>query len=71
MKKVVHFEVHFVILYSKTELLSVIIVAFFMVWCTTLFVVWRWHGLPSFTEGWGIFMKQTIGCDLLFLIVMK
>lgn len=28
MKKVVHFEVHFVILYSKTELLNLIWLAF-------------------------------------------
>ena len=28
MKKVVHFEVHFVILYSKTELLSIITQSF-------------------------------------------
>ncbi|HCV7181658.1 TPA: hypothetical protein OWN67_000869 [Staphylococcus aureus] len=40
-----------------------------MVWCTTLFVVCWWHGLPSFTEG-GIFRKQAVGCDLLLLIVM-
>ena len=31
MKKVVHFEVHFVILYSKTELLSRSPVLFFIV----------------------------------------
>ncbi len=29
MKKVVHFEVHFVILYSKTELLNLRWIAFF------------------------------------------
>lgn len=31
MKKVVHFEVHFVILYSKTELLSLLAVNFFSI----------------------------------------
>lgn len=31
MKKVVHFEVHFVILYSKTELLRKLPLAFFYV----------------------------------------
>lgn len=30
MKKVVHFEVHFVILYSKTELLTLTVILFFM-----------------------------------------
>ncbi|EOA8514324.1 TPA: hypothetical protein ACWMJW_002833 [Staphylococcus aureus] len=47
-----------------------------MVWCTTLFVVCWWHGLPGlpglpgFTEGWVILKKQIVGCDLLLLIVM-
>lgn len=47
MSSIKHFRIQY---YSKKSH-SVIIVAFFMVWCTTLFVVWRWHGLPSFTEG--------------------
>ncbi|WP_282593870.1 hypothetical protein [Staphylococcus aureus] len=33
-------------------------------------MVWRWHGLPGFTEGWVILKKQIVGYDLLLLIVM-